>query len=127
MSEKKKILLAEDDRYILRAYKIGLEKAGFVVVPACNGAEAIEKIKSEKPDIVLLDLMMPEKNGFEVLEEVKKDKQVKHIPVIIFSNLGQESDIEKAKALGAVDYLVKSDLYMKEVVEKVKEHLSQKT
>ena len=123
---KKKILLAEDDKFISRAYKDGMERAGFEMIIAFDGIEAIEKINREKPDLILLDLIMPDKNGFEVLEEIKMDDGLKNIPVVILSNLGQDSDIEKGKALGAADYLIKSNLSMKEVIEKVRFYLARK-
>lgn len=119
-----KIVLAEDDKFLSRAYKDGLEEAGFEVVIALDGESAIEKIKAEKPDLVLLDLIMPVKNGFEVLGEMVTDDRLKGIPVIILSNLSQESDVERGKALGAVDYLVKADYSLQAVVEKVQEHLA---
>ena len=122
--KKIKIVLAEDDRFISLAYKDGLSRAGFEVVHAADGAEAVKKIKSEKPDIVLLDVIMPEKNGFEVLEEINKDPKVKNIPVIVLSNLGQDSDIKRGKELGAYDYFVKSNLSMADVVEKVSEYFN---
>jgi two-component system phosphate regulon response regulator PhoB/two-component system alkaline phosphatase synthesis response regulator PhoP len=122
-NQKPKILLAEDDKFISRAYKDGLERAGFDLVLASDGEEAVAKIKSEKPDLVLLDIIMPLKNGFEVLEEIKKDPAVKDIPVIVLSNLGQDSDITKGHSLGAVDYLVKANFTMAEVVEKIKKYL----
>ena len=118
LKNRKKILLAEDDKFIARAYQDGLSRAGFEVVLAVNGQEAIDKVKSEKTDLVLLDLIMPKKNGFEVLEEIKADKTLK-MPVIILSNLSQDSDIEKAKELGAAGYIVKSNFSMKEVIEKI--------
>ena len=118
VKKKYKILLAEDDKFISRAYQDGLTRAGFEVVPAVNGQEAIDKVKSEKPDLVLLDLIMHKKNGFEVLEEIKADQTLK-MPVIILSNLSQDSDIEKAKELGAVDYIVKSNFSMKEVIKQI--------
>lgn len=124
MAARKKILLAEDDKYISRAYKDGLERAGFEVLVATDGSEALEKIKKDAPDLILLDLIMPVKNGFEVLEELAMDGGVKKIPVIILSNLGQDSDIKKGKALGAVDYLIKTDYSMKEVIEKAKFYLA---
>ena len=128
MANKKetKILLAEDDKFISRAYKDGLGRAGFNIITAFDGEEALEKIRQEKPDIILLDIVMPEKNGFEVLEEIKKDSQLKRIPVLILSNLGQERDIEKGKELGVVDYLIKSDYSMTEVIEKIKKYLGKK-
>jgi DNA-binding response OmpR family regulator len=120
----KKILLAEDDQFISRAYKDGLGRAGYKIITAMDGREALKKIRSEEPDMVLLDLIMPEKNGFEVLEEMKKDKALKNIPVIVLSNLGQESDVDQGKKLGAVDYLIKSNVSIKEVIEVIKLHLA---
>jgi DNA-binding response OmpR family regulator len=114
-----KVLLAEDDKFISRAYKDGLSRAGFLVVPAMDGAEAFLKAKESIPDIILLDLIMPLKNGFEVLEEIKADSDLKKIPVIVLSNLGQETDIDKARMLGAADYMIKSNFSMKEIIEKI--------
>src|SRR3989339_2036038 len=121
--KKIKIILAEDDKFISRAYKDGLERAGFIVIPVMDGVTALEKIKQEKPDMVLLDLIMPVKNGFEVLKDIKADDAIKNIPIIILSNLGQDSDIEKGRELGAADYLIKSNFSMNEVIEKIKGHL----
>ena len=118
-----KILLIEDDKFLVRAYKDGLEQAGFEVAVAFDGREGIEKMKSEKPDLVLLDLIMPVKNGFEVLGEVAMVDELRKIPIIILSNLSQESDLERGMALGATDYLVKADFSLESVIEKVKEHL----
>lgn len=123
MSEKKyKILLAEDDQFIARAYKDGFEQAGFEVVAAVDGVETVKKIRSEKPDLLLLDLVMPIKSGFGVMEEIKADETIK-VPVLVLSNLSQESDIKKSKELGAIDYIVKSNISMKEVIEVVKKYL----
>ncbi|MBL7141861.1 response regulator [Patescibacteria group bacterium] len=121
--EKKKILLVEDDKFICRICKNCLERSGFEVITA-EGVEAIEKMKKQKPDLVLLDLVMPDKNGFEVLGEIKMDSELKKIPVIILPNLGQNSDIKKGRELGAVDYLIKTDFKTKEVIEKVKFYLA---
>lgn len=125
LNKKIRILLVEDDVYLSRACQDSFISEGFNVEIAHNGIEAIEKIYLLRPDIVLLDLVMPVKNGFEVLEEIKIDKQTKDIPVIVFTNLGQESDVKKAKRLGAVDYLVKSNLSMKELIGKVREHVAE--
>ncbi|MBU4369778.1 response regulator, partial [Patescibacteria group bacterium] len=89
-----------------------------------EGEEGIKKAREQNPDLILSDLVMPHRNGFETLEQIKKDKQLKNIPIIILSNLGQESDIKKIKELGAVDYLIKSDFKIKEVVEKINFHLA---
>ncbi len=124
--EKKsfKILLIEDDQFIRRICKNGLERSGFNVITAAEGKEGMKKAKEQNPDLILSDLVMPHRNGFETMEQIKKDKQLKDIPIIILSNLGQESDIQKIKELGAVDYLIKSDFKIKEVVEKIKSHLA---
>ena len=119
-----KILIAESDQFIQRAVREAVESAGFQTIAAKNGNEALEKMRSEQPDLVLLDLMMPEKNGFEILEEVSMGENAGEIPILIFSNLSQESDIQKAKDLGAADYLVKTDISMKEIVEKIREYLA---
>ena len=122
----KKILLAEDDKFLSRAYKEALEQAEFEVLTAFNGEEALIKMRAEKPDLVLLDLIMPVKNGFEVLGETAIDPVLRDIPIIILSNLSQETDVERGKALGAVDYLVKADFSLQAVVAKIKEHLARK-
>ncbi len=122
---KHKILLIEDDKFICDVYKDGLKMGGFKVIIAYDGKEGIKKIKSEKPDLILLDLVVPLINGFEILEKIKIDKKFKKIPVIILSNLGEEKDIRKGMSLGAVDYLVKVNFSIKEVIEKVKLHLSE--
>lgn len=119
----KKILLAEDDQFISRAYSDGLSRGGFLVILAHDGVEAVEMTKKEKPDLVLLDLIMPEKNGFEALEEIKANPDTKKTPVIILSNLGQDSDIQKGRELGAVDYLIKANFSMSEVIKKINSYL----
>jgi len=123
MSSKPKILIAEDDKFISRALCDGLGRAGFEAIPAHDGLEALAKIRSAKPDLILLDIIMPNKNGFEVLSEIKKENEFNKIPIIILSNLGQESDIKQGEELGADDYLIKSNVPMKEVIEKVKKLL----
>jgi len=121
--KSKKILLAEDDKFISLAYLDGLKRAGYNVEHAKDGKEALEKIKSFSPDLVFLDIIMPEMNGFEVLEEIKKDEKFKNLPVIILSNLGQDTDITKGKELGAVDYLIKANFSMAEVIKKIESYL----
>jgi len=126
INSKSKILLAEDDKFISRAYQDGLTRAGFEVILAHDGAEAIKKIKETSPDLILLDLIMPEKDGFEVLEDIKADDKLKNIPVIILSNLGQDTDIKKGRELGAVDYLIKSNFSLDEVIKKMEMYLERK-
>ena len=122
--EKKiKIFIGEDDKFISRAYQDGLKRAGFEVFTGFDGSEVLKNIKENKPDLILLDLIMPIKNGFEVLGEMKMDSGLRKIPVVVLSNLGQDSDIERARELGAKDYLIKSNYSMKEIIEKVREYL----
>lgn len=121
-----KILIAEDDKFLVKVLSNKFRRKGFNVIISSNGNETVNKIKAEKPDLVLLDLIMPYKNGFDVLEEVKTDKKFKDIPIIILSNLGQKSDIERGKKLGAIDYLIKSNLSISEVMSKVNEALVSK-
>ncbi|MBI5401038.1 MAG: response regulator [Candidatus Yonathbacteria bacterium] len=123
MNEHKKILLIEDDEHVAKIYEIKFSKEGYDIVLAANGEEGIEKIISEKPDLIILDLMMPKKDGFTVLEEIKKNPDIASIPVIVISNLGQQSDQDRALAIGAKEYLVKVSYSMQEVVDKAKNYL----
>jgi DNA-binding response OmpR family regulator len=124
--EAKKILIIEDDEGINRVYVAKLTREGFNVSTALSGEEGVRKIFAEKPDLVILDLMLPKKDGFEILKEVKADSTVKNIPVIIMSNLGQDEDVKRGMDLGAADYLIKSDYPITKVVEKVKNTLEKK-
>jgi DNA-binding response OmpR family regulator len=119
-----KVLVAEDDAFLSRAYIAKLEKEGFKAVLAVNGEEVMKKIKNEKPDIILLDVVMPKKNGFDVLYDLKQDANTKDVPVIILSNLGQKEDIKRGKDLGADDYLIKSDIAINDVINKIKQVLA---
>ena len=121
-----KILLAEDDKFLSTAMSDKLAREGFTVLHAVNGLEAVSVAKADHPDLILLDIIMPQKTGFEVLSELRLDSATRDIPVIVLSNLGQEADIKKARDLGAIDYLVKSDVEMKMVVEKIKEELARR-
>ncbi|HYV34037.1 MAG TPA: response regulator [Candidatus Limnocylindria bacterium] len=119
---KKKIVLADDEKFIGRAYSEGLMRAGFEVTTVVDGADALAKIKALVPDMVLLDLIMPGMTGFEVLKAMKSEASLKNVPVIILSNLSQETDKKEAMGLGASDFIVKSDASLLEVVEKVKSY-----
>lgn len=121
MSAKKgKILLVEDDLTLIDMYKMKFVEEGFDVFVSSNGVDAIELAKKELPDIVLLDIILPGMDGFAILETLKKEAKTKQIPVILLSNLGQDSDIEKGKKLGARDYLVKANFTPTQIAEKVK-------
>lgn len=118
-----KILIIEDDRYISKMYQLKLSLEGYQVEVADNGKVGVEKVKSFMPNIILLDILMPELDGFEVLKVVKSDDATKNIPVLIMSNLGQEDHIQKGMELGAVGYIVKSQFTPSKVVENIKEVL----
>jgi CheY-like chemotaxis protein len=116
----KKILIAEDDKFLANAYRIKLEKEGFAINIVENGQELLDLVSKLKPDIILLDLLMPVMDGFEALEKLKAEESTRKIPVLITSNLGQQSDLDKGLALGADDYIIKSNISLKEVIEKIK-------
>ena len=115
--------MVEEDRFLRKIYRNKFLNSGFEFIEATNGIEGLNKIFSEKPDLVLLDIILPRKNGFDVLIEIKRSTATKKIPVIIFSNLSQETDIKRGLSFGAQDYLVKTDISHSEVVNKVKERL----
>ena len=120
---KKKILLVEDDSMISSMYKTKFEAEGFEVFIADNGAVGLELTKKERPDIIMLDVILPQLDGFSVLEQVKQDETTKNIPVIMLTNLGTEEDKKKGEKMGALDYLVKASLTPGQVSEKIKQAL----
>lgn len=122
-TNKKKVMIVEDDEHISKVYEIKFAKDGIETSLARDGEEAVVKITAEKPDVILLDLMLPKKDGFGVLEDIKKVPELAKIPVIILSNLGQKGDQDRAIGLGANEYLVKVDYPIQEIVEKVKGYL----
>lgn len=109
----------EDDPFLRSVYEVKLANEGFEVKIAGNGREGVDAYDSFKPDIILLDLIMPEMDGFAVLEELKKKRKIK-TPIVVLSNLGQDEDVAKAKELGAVDFLIKASTQINAVVDKVK-------
>ncbi len=119
----KKILIIEDEEILSKMYSLKFTNQGFDVLYAGDGVTGLALAKKELPDIIILDVIMTQLDGFAVLEELKKDNNTKKIPVIMLSNLGQDEDIKKGKKLGAVDYLVKSNMTPMQVVNKVKEIL----
>lgn len=118
------VMLVEDDEFLSDIYIKKFEMEGFKVSSANNGEKGLEEIKKKKPDIVLLDILMPKMDGFTVLEHLKSDEEVKNIPVILLTNLGQKDDVEKGLQKGAADYLVKAHFKPSEVVEKIKKVLN---
>lgn len=117
---KKTILIIEDDKFLRELISQKLKKEGFTISEAVDGEKGVTKAKTEKPDLILLDLILPGIDGFEVLAGIKKDHTVAGIPVIILSNLGQKEDIERGFNLGAVDYLIKAHFTPGEIIKKIK-------
>ncbi|MDD5043772.1 MAG: response regulator [Patescibacteria group bacterium] len=117
------VLIVEDEDFLIRTLEDNLTAEGCTVDVAKNGEEAIEKIGRKKPDLILLDILMPKKDGFYVLGETKKNPEWKLIPVIVLSNLGEDMTIKRALELGADDYFVKSQHPIQEIIEKVKDYL----
>ena len=119
----KKILIIEDEEVLLGLLQERLVQEGYQVDIAKDGREGLEKIRKFKPDLILLDIIMPKMGGFEVMEEVNKDEELKTIPIIIVSNSGQPVELERAKKLGVRDWLIKTDFDPQEVIDKVKKQL----
>jgi DNA-binding response OmpR family regulator len=117
-----KVAIVEDEVFLRKAGALALRKAGFAVVTAIDGEEALEMIPREKPDLVLLDLIMPKVQGFEVLRRLKADPATASIPVIVMSNLSQESEIRQVREDGAIDFLVKSNISLDLLVARVHRH-----
>ena len=115
-----KIVIVEDDKFLRELITQKVQKEGYQVVEATNGEEGVAKTKAEKPDLVLLDLILPGIDGFEVLRQIKEDSEISGIPVVILSNLGQKDDVERGIQLGAADYLVKAHFTPGEILAKIK-------
>lgn len=118
----KKILVIEDDQFLGNAYKMKLSKAGFQVSIAKDGKEGLSELDSFQPDLILLDLIMPNMDGFAFMEEMKNSSHAS-TPVIVASNLGQKEDLESATNLGAVDFVIKSDSSLDEIIEIIEKHI----
>ncbi|HTM68007.1 MAG TPA: response regulator [Candidatus Binatia bacterium] len=116
-----KVVLVEDDKFLQKILMTKFIKEGFDARAASDAEEGLQLILTEPPNIVLLDLILPKMSGFDLLTELKTNPKTKNVPVVILSNLGQEEDIIRAKGLGALDFLVKADISINEVVQKVKE------
>jgi len=117
---KTKILIIEDDQFLREFLFKKLNEENFEVLAAKEGKEGVELAKKEKPDLILLDLILPKKNGYEVLEDLKKNPLTSEIPVLVLSNLGQKEEIEEAFRKGAKDYLVKAYFSLEEIVSKIR-------
>lgn len=116
VQDHKKILLVEDDEHISRAYLFALRQAGYDVTLAEDGIEALRLVKDHRPDLIFLDLIIPLANGFEVLQKIKRKEPERSIPVVVISNLGQASDQVRCKKLGAAEFVIKSNVSLKDLV-----------
>jgi DNA-binding response OmpR family regulator len=119
----KHILLIEDDPFLIEIYATKLKEAGYSVKTAEDGDEGLRAIKEKKPDLVLLDVVLPNFNGWEILRKIKKDDNFKNLKVIVLSNLGEKDEVEKGLNLGATKYLVKAHYTPSEVIKEVKKIL----
>ena len=115
----KKILLIEDEEIMIDLLQRKLVREGYEVSVARDGEEGLKAVKEIKPDLILLDIIMPKMGGFEVMEEINKDSELKQIPVIVISNSGQPVELDRAQKLGAKDWLIKTEFDPQEVIEKV--------
>lgn len=118
----KKVLIVEDETSMQQVLSSKVKQLGFEVVQAIDGEEAITKFKKSKPDLILLDIVLPKKSGFDVLQELKLKQKVT-TPIIILTNLGQENDIKTGKELGAVDYILKANVSLRDLMAKINNYL----
>ncbi|MDP1706626.1 MAG: response regulator [bacterium] len=128
MPDNKKILLVEDEPLLLNLLKQRLERDGFEIVAAHDGEEALKILETVEPSLILLDIILPKVSGFEVMEAIQKNPNYKKAPIIVISNLGQDTDMAKGQSLGAVGYFIKAQVSIEDLVTKIKAFLSgQKT
>ena len=123
MSDTKTILLVEDDDNLANVYETRLQAEGFKTVRVANGEDALQTTMQAKPDLILLDVMMPKVSGFDVLDILRNTPETAKIKIIMLTALSQDSDRERAKSLGVDDYLIKSQVVIADVVDRVKQHL----
>lgn len=126
MATGKKVLIVEDDKFLGKMLSKMLEASNYQISIASSGKEGLTKAASENPDLILLDIMLPDIDGFEVLESLKNQEITNKIPVVILSNLGQPEDMQQGRKLGVLDYIVKSDLSLDDVVDKLNKLLPKK-
>lgn len=116
----KKVLVVEDDKFLANAYKAGFEGEGFEVSLAFDGEEALSVAEQQKPDVIILDILIPKLDGFAVLQRLKANSELQQIPVIVASNLGQKEDVDKGMELGATDFIIKSESSVTQILGKIK-------
>lgn len=127
MADKQKVLIIEDEEILLTALKEELSGGGYETEGAVDGIEGLDKVKTFKPDLILLDLLMPKMDGMEVLQKLKAGAETRNIPVVILTNLSDYEKISEALSLGAMDYLVKANYKLEDLLDKVKTVLSRKS
>ena len=121
--KKSKILLVEDDVFMSELLGQALERAGFETIAAKSGSEGVKKFQETKPSLILLDLILPDESGFEALRQIRRLPGGAEVKVLVLSNLAREAQFEEAKRLGAIDYLVKANFSLDEILAKVRETL----
>ncbi|MCH8927903.1 MAG: response regulator [Candidatus Marinimicrobia bacterium] len=127
MAKKRaKILVVDDENFLRNFWETKLDPTVYEVIKAANGLQGIAVTKARLPDLILLDIIMPGVSGFKVLQELKKNPKTKGIPIIMLSNIGKEDEVKKALKLGAIDYIIKSDVIPQEVEEKIRQYLKKK-
>ena len=119
MTDQKRILLVEDDRFLRKAAEVRLRRAGYTVITAADGEEAIATAKSTRPDLVLLDLIMPRMQGFEVLRLLRTEPNMEGVPIVVLTNLSQDADRERAMTQGANGYLIKANMSLDALADAV--------
>lgn len=123
MSDDTYVLIVEDDPFYSSIYKTKVEKDGVNAQIVHDGDQALKAARAKKPALIVLDLIMPGKDGFQTLQELKADPALKDIKVLVLSNLSQDEDIKRVMDLGAVEYLIKSNIPIQELIQKIKSHL----
>jgi CheY-like chemotaxis protein len=124
MEEKKFVLVIEDDPFYANIYKMKLKKENIFAEVAVNGDAALLIARKQKPSLILTDLIMPGKDGFQTLKELKEDPALKDIPVVVLSNLSQAEDVQRVMDLGAKEYIVKSNVPIADLIQKIKDYLA---
>jgi DNA-binding response OmpR family regulator len=124
MAANKIVMVVEDDLFLAQLLSNRLSREGISVIRAGDGEEALSLLKNTKPDLILLDIILPKKSGFEVMEEIQRNPLLKRAPIVIISNLGQDDDISRGRQLGAVEYYVKAKVSIEDLVIKVQELLA---